>query len=373
MRLSSARSAPVQMSRNVVLKWQAGVSVFTQNYDQDAVNNFAPFLLSPLLRFPVAQHSPLSSLDDVGFGAYGQGTWTVRGRFDLSAGARFDHENKKADLSTFYSPAIAPAAGVTAETDFTHVSPQFSTAFRIAPRVTIYGTVAQGFKAGGFNSASPAGRESYGEEDSWNYEGGLKSSLLDQRLSVNLAVFSIDWRNIQLTLPNPAVPAQFFIGNVGGATSSGVELEVAARPYPGLDVFGSVGSTHARFKNDSTSGGIAVGGNRLPNTPPYTANAGAQYSHVVADAATLYVRGDVTVYGERYYNEINSASQDTYSLTNFRFGVRGAHLFGEGWMQNAFDTPYIPLAFAYGSLAPSGFLGEPGAPRTVGVRLGVSF
>jgi hypothetical protein len=31
------------------------------------------------------------------------------------------------------------------------------------------------------------------------------------------------------------------------------------------------------------------------------------------------------------------------------------------------------LAFAYGGLAPSGFLGENGRPRTFGISLGVGF
>ena len=373
VRLASAAAAPLRMSPNVALRWQAGVSVFTQNYEQDAVNTFSPFLLSPFIPFPVTQHSPLSSLDDAGFGAYGQGTWTVRDRVDLSAGARFDHEKKEGHLSTFFSPAIAPPGNVVAEADFTHVSPQFSASVRATPRVRIYGTVAEGFRAGGFNAASPAGREAYGEEESWNYEGGVKTSLLNQRLAITLAVFHIDWRDIQLNVPNPAVPAQFFISNTGRAGSSGMEFELAARPYAGVDLFGSVGSTAARFKRGTTSAGIPIGDNRLPDTPRYTANAGAQYLHAMTGAASLFVRGDVTVYGHRYYDEFNTASQDAYSLTNVQFGVRGAHLFGEGWVRNAFDTRYVPLAIAYAGLAPSGFIGEPGAPRTFGVRVGMSF
>jgi outer membrane receptor protein involved in Fe transport len=42
-------------------------------------------------------------------------------------------------------------------------------------------------------------------------------------------------------------------------------------------------------------------------------------------------------------------------------------------MKNAFDTTYIPVAFAYGPLAPSGFIGENGAPRTFGLNLGFTF
>ena len=116
-----------------------------------------------------------------------------------------------------------------------------------------------------------------------------------------------------------------------------------------------------------------MAGNRLPDTPRYTANAGGELSRAVTASASLFVRGDVTVYGDRFYDEFNTASQDTYSLTNVQFGVRGTHLFGEGWVRNAFDTRYVPLALAYPGLAPSGFIGEPGAPRTFGVRLGMRF
>ena len=97
VRLASVRR-PVsgRRRRTSRCKWQAGAFLFTQNYDQDAVNTFAPFLLSPFLGFPVSQHSPQSALDDVGFGLYGQATATFHSRFDLAAGARLDHESKEA-------------------------------------------------------------------------------------------------------------------------------------------------------------------------------------------------------------------------------------------------------------------------------------
>ena len=67
----------------------------------------------------------------------------------------------------------------------------------------------------------------------------------------NAAVFYIDWRDLQLNVSNPAVPAQFYITNIGGAVSKGVELEVSARPAPGLDVFTAAGYTYARFSSGS--------------------------------------------------------------------------------------------------------------------------
>ena len=73
------------------------------------------------------------------------------------------------------------------------------------------------------------------------------------------------------------------------------------------------------------------------------------------------------------YDDLNMAGQEAYSLANFRGGARGRYLFAEAWIRNALDTHYVPVAFAYGQLAPSGFIGEMGRPRTFGVNAGVSF
>jgi outer membrane receptor protein involved in Fe transport len=73
------------------------------------------------------------------------------------------------------------------------------------------------------------------------------------------------------------------------------------------------------------------------------------------------------------YNDANTQRQKAYSIANFRLGLRGRYAFVEAWLKNAFDTRYIPIAFAYDSFAPSGFVGEMGAPRRVGIGMGVTF
>jgi iron complex outermembrane receptor protein len=148
---------------------------------------------------------------------------------------------------------------------------------------------------------------------------------------------------------------------------------LSARPAPGVDIFGGLGYTRARFKAGSTSNGLNVGGNTLANAPSHTADFGVQYARPVSAAATLTVRAEVVRYGEYQYDDANTAAQSPYSLTNLRAGVHGKRLFGEAWMRNAFDTRYVPVAFPYPGLAPSGFVGESGAPRTFGVRAGVTF
>jgi iron complex outermembrane receptor protein len=374
VRLASAANAPIRLSNGTTLKWQTGVFLFTQNYDQDAVNSFAPFVLSPFLNFPVSQTSPHAELNDFGIGVYGQGTATLGSRLDLTAGLRVDHEQKEARLDTFFTPSfVAPPNNVVADESFSNVSPQFAAAVRVQPDKTVYVSVTRGYKAGGFNPASPAGSEAYGEEHAWNTEGGVKTTWAGGRVTANAAVFRIDWEELQLNLPDPNVPGQFYIANVGGATSSGVEFELNARVHPAVDVFSSVGYTRARFSEGSISSGVDVSGNTIPNTPDYTATIGAQLSHPLSQGVSLYGRGEATFHGAFEYDDMNTAGQDSYSLANFRAGARGRYLFAEAWVRNAFDTRYIPVAFAYGQLAPSGFIGEMGRPRTFGLSAGVSF
>jgi iron complex outermembrane receptor protein len=374
VRVASAASAPLRLSDRVPLKWQGGGVVFTQNYEQDAANSFSPFVLSPFLAFPISQHAPQSNLDDVGVGVYGQATATFADTVDLAVGARVDHENKTASLRTFFSPAIAPERLVATEESFSNVSPQVSVAVRIQPERMVYAAFGRGFKAGGFNAASPAGRESYGEEHTWNFEGGVKTTVAGGRVTANAAVFRIDWDDLQLNLPDPAVPAQFYIANVGGAASNGVEFELNARVRPGIDLFSAVGYTHARFKDGSISSGVNVAGNEIPNTPDYTATFGTQLTHALRPDANVYGRAEVTFYGTFAYDDLNMAEQDAYALANFRAGVRSRYVLAEVWVRNAFDTRYIPVALAFDPrLAPSGFLGETGAPRTFGVSAGVAF
>ena len=375
VRLASGPGGGVTLGKLASLRWQAGVFLFTQHYDQSAVNNFAPFVLSPFIPFPVAQHSPDASLDDTGAGVYGNGTIAFNDKADLTIGARFDRENRKADLSTFFvAPTIIAApVNVKAEKAFSNVSPQVAFSYRVQPDRMAYVSVTGGFKAGGFNPASPAGQDAYEEEHTWNLEGGLKSAWAGRRVTANLSAFSIDWQDLQLNLPNAQVPGQFYISNVGKARSSGVEFEMNGRAHQGVNMFASLGYTRARFGAGTTSSGADVSGKRIPNTPDYTTTIGTQLSRALTPGVRLYGHAEAVFYGAFKYDDANLAGQSAYSLANFRAGARGRLVFAEAWVRNAFDTKYIPVAFAYGQLAPSGFVGESGRPRTFGITAGVTF
>jgi iron complex outermembrane receptor protein len=374
IRFASAKNAPIAVADDVTFAWQAGGTVFTQNYEQDAVNSYAPFLVSPLLGFPVREQSPQAALDDAGVAVYGRGTLTFNARLEATVGLRADIENKKAVLETFFTPSFVPGSAVRTEESYSDLSPQVIVAYHLVPdKQMVYATASRGFKAGGFNPIALPGSEAYGEEHSWSYEGGLKTLAFAGRLAVNASAFYLQWTDLQVNVPHPFAPSRFFIANAAGATSQGVELDLATRLFAGCDFFAGFGYTNARFDPDSQSSGVPVGGKRISNTPQYTADFGGQYSVAVSPRTSIYARAEVAMRGDYYYDDANTEGQDAYALTTLRGGVRGGRLFVEGWLRNAFDTRYVPVAFAYPGLAPSGFIGESGAPRTFGLRAGVTF
>jgi iron complex outermembrane receptor protein len=396
LRFASAKDAPLHLADNFDLKWQAGALFFAQDYHEDAANNYSPGILYQPNQFgkgfpPFAspantQHSPRAELRDIGVGPYAQLTLVSWDKLDLTAGVRGDYEAKDANLRTYFAtpdPFLGPGKTNKLQRDFTEVSPSFSAAWHVDKQTMVYASARRGYKAGGFNPESPSGKESYGEEHSWNYEIGAKTSWFDDRLSLNVAAFYIDRDNLQLNLPT-GIPAQFFTANSGKADSKGVEAELHARPLPGWDIFAGIGYTDARFRSGATAGHIDalgasstenVAGNHLSFAPEFTGNAGTEYTFPICSHASLFARAEVFVFGRYYYNAANTASQGSYYLANFRAGVRGSHWFAEAWIRNAFDAHYVPIAFEFpnGAFGGSGFVGESGAPVTFGGRIGVTF
>ena len=174
-------TAPIQLADARRLRWQTGVFLFTQAYEQDAINTYAPFVFAP---FAVSQHTPLSELDDFGLGVFGQGTVTFNDRLDLTAGARArlrGQERVAARTSSTRRSLPAPRSTRTRASRTSRRRWPSPTGF--SPDKTLYATVGRGYKAGGFNSASPAGSEAYGEEQTWHFEGGVKTLWANGRMS----------------------------------------------------------------------------------------------------------------------------------------------------------------------------------------------
>lgn len=114
-----------------------------------------------------------------------------------------------------------------------------SASWRPVPSITTYAAVATGFRAPVVNARAgdpstldpndlviPAGADS---DDLISYEIGLKGRWWDGRLAANLALYHIDWNDIQVQANRVSDSVQFAT-NIGGAYSRGLEFELMAMP-----------------------------------------------------------------------------------------------------------------------------------------------
>jgi iron complex outermembrane receptor protein len=373
VRLASPDDAPLELDDRGTLKWLVGTTFFTSSSDRSAANESRPggagILFPP---FAVGTDSDRGDFDDDGIAVFGQATLTIDDRLDLSAGLRYDYEDKEADITNAFETGGFPVFSTRTSRDdsYDEFSPTFSVALRPSDDVMLYARAARGFKAGGFNLRAPAGEESFDTETSWSYELGLKSTILGGRVTFNAAFFYIDWEDLQLSLFD--VASGGYVDNAGDATSAGFELELAAAVTEGLDVFASYGRTDATFDEFTDQFGTDVAGNDLAFVPESTASVGAQLGGSFGNGVDWFARAEYQRVGTYPLDAGNLESED-YDLANFRLGIAWRNLRVEGWMRNAFDDDYVLVAFQPSPFDPTTFVGENGAPQTYGVSLSLRF
>jgi len=129
------------------------------------------------------------------------------------------------------------------------VTPKVSLSWQPNSNHNIYATASKGYRRGQPNGvvALNGGRSAIDSGDPaiipvsadgdtlWNYEVGIKSSWLEGSLQSNLAAYYIDWSNMQVPLVRSSDQAPY-LGNIGKARSIGLEGEIAARIFDGMDM-----------------------------------------------------------------------------------------------------------------------------------------
>ena len=368
LRLQSSEDSGVELSSQLSLKWLSGISFFYSDFDHDSYNELRPALT--MLLTPIRDVAAFD-LEGNGVALFGQGTLTFYEKLDVNLALRLDYEHRDTDLGLI---SVSTPGNVQRNfnDDFTKLLPKIGLTYHWNDNLMAYGYAAEGFRAGGYNrNLAVAGNFKVDEEESWTYETGLKTTLFEDRVAFNLALFYIDWSDMQLDVRNTAIPipGSFFLDNVGESESKGFEVELRAQGGRNWDLFGGFGYTSAEFKDyfDENSQ-QNLDDNTLPNVPEFTWNIGVQNQFTLNEEYHVFVNAEVAGIGKLFFDSANSKSQNDYVLTNFRAGIGGKTWSLEAWIKNAFDEEYVVLGFP-SPFSPSGFVGQSGIPQTVGVSL----
>lgn len=203
--------------------------------------------------------------------------------------------------------------------------------FRPSDAVMIYASAAKGNQPGRFNPGSniPAANVKIDSESLWSYELGAKTTLFDQRLRLNAAVYQVDWKNqvySTQTVDNDGRLVNI-LANLGATRIKGLELEAAARLAPGLTANATFAFIDARYRNFLSANALRVyrnaqvAGSKLPNTPRYQASFSSQYRRPLTGNFDYFVRGDYAYRGRQYVSEVNQAYIGSVHLLNASIGA----------------------------------------------------
>lgn len=148
------------------------------------------------------------------------------------------------------------------------------------------------------------------------YEVGSKLSLLDEKLTMTLAYFDIEKRNI-LSL-TPGTDGSLTTTLLGALTSKGIELDATAQLDQGLNLVASLSSLDVEI-SDVGETAAANRGNRPHNVADKTASLWLSYEPKETQGNTWGVAGGIFYSGDRYGDDANSWSLGSY--TTFDLGA----------------------------------------------------
>jgi outer membrane receptor protein involved in Fe transport len=187
---------------------------------------------------------------------------------------------------------------------------------------------------------------SYKPETSWNYEAGIRSELLKDRLHAELTFFYTDVRDLQIT-KFVASGSGRYLSNAGKAKSLGAELSLRARLTDELTPYLNYGYTHATFLNYNNER-EDFKGNYIPYIPQNTASIGLQFNKPLKNSRVidqLMANIQCNGTGKIFWNEENNLSQPFYTVVNAQAGIRKGIVAINLWAQNLTNTGFSSFYF----------------------------
>jgi iron complex outermembrane recepter protein len=267
-------------------------------------------------------------------------------------------------------------------------TPKYGLSYHISPDIMTYATVSKGYREGGPLFPFPALCDSdlaklgysssptaYKPDSIWNYELGAKTQWLDHRLTVNGAVYYIDWSNIQQTIYLPSCSFTF-TGNFGTASSKGAEFDVNYAPIAALKLSLSVSYNEAKL-TATVPGAQGQVDQPLEYAPRWMGAVSAEYTRDITADTSAYLRGDFNTTSHEFANfDTTSIYRDIggYSLLNLRLGVKHNAWRGGLFVTNALDKhAETELPIANGIDIPNQRTVALNRPRTIGLDIRLDY
>ncbi|MGA3157296.1 MAG: TonB-dependent receptor, partial [Steroidobacteraceae bacterium] len=358
---------------------------------------------------------------------YGDTVWKLTDRLNLDAGLRWNEDDKTAHVyqadyaslaptqllpnQQFFDPAAVPAGffpdpGVV--TDYTHerafvnVTPRLGLDYHFTDHVMGYVSYSKGFKSGGFDmrgnaAVYPQTENGYNSEIANNYEIGVKSTLLQDTLLLNVTVFYDPYTDaqtgVQQFVEYAGAPTNLTaVLNAGKQINQGVELQSVWRATKALSFGLNVGYLDSYYEDYlvpcsvfTAAPGCVAGvtsvnvadENRPINAPSWTLSGNLSYRWDLATGELAARAG----YDWRSFTKVANTTpsltdQPSYGLLNagvaytttnkaWRFSIDGKNLTDTYYRVAGYDFGDAPISPANSFIGGISQIGFYGPPRTV--------
>lgn len=348
---------------------------------------------------------------------YGLAEFDLTPQLTISAEARYAHESYDYVFNPFLSTSPVPLSnGGYPIVVLVQPVPRTSSSNYFAPKALIrytpssdlmfYISAAKGVKPAGYSTVAvtDSALARYEAEKLYNYEAGMKGSLLDRKITFNAAAFYMKYvgKQISVIQPNPLTPSGFsnFVRNAGGARVYGLEANLTVTPIDALTLNAGYTYLDAKYTNyevnvnnaligsfvSSCTQNVVIGigvfcqanlrGNRLERTPRHSFTGSGRYSIDLGSDRKIFIEGDVRYTGRRALDEYNVRFIPPFTTANVRLGLESGGLSLIGYVDNVFNSTAIQGAAGVGDqLAPGTFaiISQLPDKRRFGVRASLKF
>jgi iron complex outermembrane receptor protein len=376
LRISTNGSGP--------LTAQAGLYYFRE--ESSVVYSFRDLELLGLPPYYVFPNDPTVARSRA---VFGQATYRLGDKVRVTAGARYTQDAKSRVGSTNFQQAESfnPATDFkllnAARLDTRKTTWRLGMEYDLAPATLVYGTIATGYKAGGFNDgclagtrqlgidcpaalAVPAGTLFYQPETLTSYEAGLKTRFWRNRASLNVAAFNYDYSNLQLSGVAVVQGAPRYVtANAGVASVKGLEVDGQVHLTPADRLSYGLTLLDAHYVSYAPDGVHSWAGNKLDRAPGRVLTLGYERRFRVGDGqltAALQARASsaytIGVPSQLLQYRIPARTESDLSL---RYRPLGAPWSLQARVMNL-ENKVAPIAIdSFGMVVPSD-------PRTLHVR-----
>lgn len=292
----------------------------------DFNNGFPVFSLAPTARRDIQNQNFIDQRLE-SKAVFADATVNLTNRLRVLGGVRYTEDDKSAvetigaqlqRSTNTYLPTNTCVNRRAPDLKFTSTTGKVGAQYDFAPGVMGYVQWQSGFKAGGY--AAAACGVSFLPEEIKDLEAGVKSTLFDGALTLNVSLFDYDYSNLQLTR---IINLAAVVDNAAKAKIRGGEIEGVARFGHGLRADFGLGLLDSKYvgyssKRTATEPLLDLTGNQLVKAPKVTANLGVEYLTPVGEAGNVTFRAETNYSSRVYFTPFNEAiaKQDGYSIYN---------------------------------------------------------